>query len=230
MYYAAKDKSATLSHKDIVRFFVLAQLSGYFSESTETRLTRTIKELNGSNGTIREALHDLVSAIKSEAKQEYRGLKIKATDVYGSPAKNPLVLLMYIVMRQQYASDFYDSKVTLDEIGPKETQLHHIFPWDFMMKDKRALKMCESSSYTRGEYRAIVNDIANLTFLRQSTNHSIGKQEPAEYLKEISKDIRKAHFIPDDPALWHPERYVGFIDERSRLIADAINRFLRSLE
>jgi hypothetical protein len=229
VYYAANDKSSSLSHKDIVRFFVFAQLSGFYSESTETRLTRTIKDLNGSNGTIREALRDLVSAMRWEAKQEYPRLKIKPEDVCGSPGKNPLVLLMYILMRQKDASDFLDGKVTLDLISPKETHLHHIFPWDFMMKDKRALKMCEMNGFSRGEYREIVNDIANLTFLRQSTNSSIGKCEPAEYLKDIPADIRRTHFIPDDPAIWHPERYEDFLEARRTLIADGINRFLRSL-
>lgn len=229
VHYAAKEKSATLSQKDIVRFFVFAQLSGYYSQSTETKLTRSIKDLNGSDGTVREALSDLVTSIKWEARQEYPRLKIKAADVNGSPGKNPLVLLMYILMRKQDASDFYDHKITLDQIGPTETQLHHIFPWDFMMKDARAIKMSASNGYTRADYRALVNHIANLTFLRQSTNVSIGKQEPAEYLKDIPVDIRRAHFIPNDPSLWHPEQYEDFLDERRRLIADASNKFLKSL-
>jgi hypothetical protein len=230
VYYAAKDKSATLSHRDIVRFFVFAQLSGYYSQATETRLTRTIKDLNSSNGTIREALRDMVTTMTLEAKQEYPRLKIKPERVCGSPAKNPLVLLMYILMRQSGASDFHDGKITLDKISPKETHLHHIFPWDFMMKDKRALKMRELNEYSPAEYRAIVNDIANLTFLRHSTNGSIGKSEPADYLKDIPADIRKLHFIPDDPALWRPERYEDFLDARRLLIAKEINRLLKSLK
>jgi hypothetical protein len=230
VHYAAKETSATLSQKDIVRFFVYAQLSGYYSQSTETKLTRSIKDLNSSDGTIREALSDLVTSIKWEARQEYPRLKIKARDVYGPPGKNPLVLLMYILMRQQQASDFYDHKITLDQVGPSETQLHHIFPWDFMMKDARAVRMSEKMGYTRGDYRALVNDIANLTFLRQATNVSIGKQEPSEYLKDIPPDVRSAHFIPSDPSLWPPERFEDFLDARQRLIADACNRFLKSLD
>ncbi len=80
------------------------------------------------------------------------------------------------------------------------------------MKDKRALKMCESNRYNRGDYRAIVNDIANLTFLRQSTNSSIGNLEPAVYLRDIPAEIRRAHFNPDDPVIWNPERYEDFLD------------------
>ncbi len=229
VFYAAKEKSLTLSHKDIVRFFIFAQLSGYYGSSTESRLTRTIKDLNGTDGTIREGLRELVTAIKADTRQDYRGLKVRNTDVSGLPAKNPLVLLMYVIMRQQDASDFFDHKIKLDQITPREMHMHHIFPWDFMMKDKRALKMCDHNGYTRSEYREIVNDIANLTFLRQSTNCAVGNQDPGEYLKEIPADTRQAHFIPDDQSLWHPEQFHAFLDARRRLISAAINKFLKSL-
>jgi hypothetical protein len=135
---------------------------------------------------------------------------------------------MYILMRQNGARDFSD-RIALDQITPKDTQLHHIFPWDFMMSDKRALSICSEAEYSRGEYRALVNDIANLTFLRQATNSGVGKREPADYLKEIPEAILKAHFIPLDQELWQPEHYEEFLNARRKLISVAVGRFMKWL-
>ena len=132
-------------------------------------------------------------------------------------------------MRRQGAADVIDDRITLDQISPKEMHIHHIFPWDFMMKDKKALRICEKIGYSRGSYRAIVNDLANLTFLRQSTNSSIGKQDPAEYLAAVPEGTRREHLIPGNQALWAPDRYEDFLDTRRRLISEAINSFLKDL-
>lgn len=228
VYYVVNEKSATLSRKDILRFFVYAQLSGYYSKSTETMLSRSLKIFRYPGVTIREGLSELVKNVKEEARQEYRALKIKPKDVVGSPTKNALVLLMYILMRQQGATDLGDSRINIGEITPKETQLHHIFPFNYMMADKSAQKFKEE--YGLGEFRSMVNDIANRTFISQSINVKISDQEPWDYLPNYTtKAVRRAHFIPEDKELWHANRYVDFLKARRSLLAQAMNKLLKSI-
>jgi hypothetical protein len=109
--------------------------------------------------------------------------------------------------------------------------LHHIFPFNFMMKDKDAIAFADSEAWNPSEFRSWVNDIANLTFIRNSTNSQIGDLPPWQYLEQYTnKESRRAHFIPEDRKLWMPAKFKDFIEARSTLIATAATRLLRSLK
>src|SRR5438093_10283307 len=110
---------------------------------------------------------------------------------------------MYLVTRRRGASDFdlNDPKM-LDQIQ-EPLQLHHIFPYDFMTKDEKAIQYRKRRELSLPDYRLEVNDIANLTFLSSGKNSSIGSQSPWQYLEnETTPDMRRAHFIPEDKDLW----------------------------
>jgi hypothetical protein len=142
-----------------------------------------------------------------------------------------MLLLMYIIMKQRKATDFgLSSRWPLDQIDSSELQIHHIFPFDFMTKDKKAKLYQEKHGLTSQEFRDQINDIANMTFLSQKTNVQIGNVSPAQYLaNETTVEVRKAHFIPEDKVLWNPENFDKFIDRRRKLMADSMNSLLRSL-
>ena len=109
-------------------------------------------------------------------------------------------------------------------------QIHHLFPFNFMMTDKDALEYRERAELNPSEYRSQVNDIANMTFLSRPTNVRITDLPPWQYLpQETSKEMRRAHFIPEDQALWHPSRFGDFLLVRRQMIAKAATRLLRAL-
>jgi hypothetical protein len=56
-------------------------------------------------------------------------------------------------MRKAHATDFGSDPVTLDLIVPDETQLHHIFPFDFMMKDHKAKEYRDKNDLTLSQFR-----------------------------------------------------------------------------
>src|SRR5438034_8087127 len=115
--------------RSVVRFFALSQLSEHYGAAAETTLRRDFRTLTDPSLTPQQGLGELVDSVKSEARQYYRGLRIKPDDVYGVASRNVLVLLMYILMRGRGAADWGTGKrPTLDEIEPRETHLHHIFP------------------------------------------------------------------------------------------------------
>ena len=134
-------------------------------------------------------------------------------------------------MRKRGATDFgVPEGVTLDQISTKDLQLHHIFPYDFMMRDAKAQDYQERMQLTPWEYREEVNDIANITFISQTKNVQIGNISPWQYLEnETTKQMRKAHFIPENRDLWKPETFDKFLDRRRRLMAKAINSLIRGL-
>jgi hypothetical protein len=138
---------------------------------------------------------------------------------------------MYVLMRERGATDWGSQRpVRLNEIDPSMMQLHHIFPFDYMVKNKYMLDRFLDDGYTPADYRAHINDIANLTFLSQTKNGSIGDSPPAQYLAlETTKEMRRAHFIPESKELWKTERFADFLEERSRMIAEAITKLLKRI-
>jgi hypothetical protein len=151
--------------------------------------------------------------------------------VSGVSSKNVLVLLMYILMRQQNATDWGTGKQPgLDEIEPSNIQLHHICPFDYMTKNKAALKQYLDRGLTPSAFRSDINDIANLTFLSQARNSSIRENPPSSYLKsDTTKVVRRAHFIPENETLWKTENFSKFLVERRLLLAQGMTRLLKQL-
>ena len=103
-------------------------------------------------------------------------------------------------------------------MGSTSLQVHHIFPKAYL--------------YEKGYERSNVNAIANFTFQTQETNLWIGKRATEEYFEEVEKNHPGAlasHWIPMDRELWKPERYLDFLAQRRKLIANAANEFLEGL-
>jgi hypothetical protein len=231
VYLLAKVKSAGRLERNAVRFFILAQLSEHYGGSGETTLRRDFRALTDSSQSPKQGLSDLVGGANREARREFRGLKVKPDDVCGLPSKNVLVLLMYILMRQRNATDWGVGKCPgLDEIEPRQVQLHHIFPFDYMSKNKAALQWYLDNGYSASDFRSEVNDIANLTFVSQAKNIEIKENPPSSYLtSETTKEMRWAHFVPENRDLWKTENFPKFLEERRRLLARAMTQLLKRL-
>ncbi len=232
VYYLSKNAGRYIDEKAILRFFFFSQLGNHYSGSTDTVLKKDLQPLSKPKTSIKKALQDLCSDIESETKQEYKGLYVAPHKIMGSPTKNPLILLMYAIMKKSGATDFdLSNKRYLDEIAPDEIHLHHIFPYDFMMKSKEAKAYQLSKGLTASEFRAEVNDIANLTFISKNQNSSIGKESPWQYMPNYTtKDNLKNHFIPTQEKYWRPQKYDKFLKKRRKLLSKAINKFLKSMK
>lgn len=46
---------------------------------------------------------------------------------------------------------------------------------------------------------------------------------------ETTREMRKSHYVPEDPNLWKPENFVDFLEERRKLLAKGMNRLLKSM-
>ena len=88
-----------------------------------------------------------------------------------------------------------------------------------------SIKFKKKGKYEKGQ----INDIANLTILSKDTNRKICNDNPARYLKKISKEILSSHFIPLDEELWKEENYLKFIEKRRELIVEFINNRINQI-
>jgi hypothetical protein len=75
--------------------------------------------------------------------------------------------------------------------------------------------------------RSRADNVANIAFIAEDVNKSIGQSGPEVYLKKIKPGILESQCIPLDSDLWSVERSQDFWQARRVLLAEAFNEFVR---
>jgi hypothetical protein len=77
----------------------------------------------------------------------------------------------------------------------------------------------------------LANALANIVVLGEGDNRRFSYNEPHKYLEKYKIPDHRVHqqLFPNRE-LWTPSNYEKFIDERSQLLADAMNDYVRRLE
>lgn len=203
---------ADASERDrMLYWYVHTALWGRFTGSTETVLAQDYETLETSG------IDGLITAV-----ERARGgnLTIDGQDFEGFGRGSRFYPLLYLLTRVRGARDFGTGlELKHQMLGHLASlQVHHIFPKAYLYK----------AGYTRGQ----VNAVANFCFLTQETNLAIGKRAPEAYLPEVETrhpGALASQWIPTDPDLWKPARYLDFLAARRQLLADAANGFLTEL-
>jgi len=213
--YLSEHGTARLDHKErdkLLYWYVHTSLWGRYAGSTESVLRQDLSLIQGKEGALDRLIENL---------RKNRGdLTIHEQDVSGWSKGARFYPLIYLLTRVCGSKD-WGTGVDLSShmLGKLSTlQVHHIFPKAYL--------------YEKGYERSDVNAIANFTFQTQETNLWIGKRAPEEYFENVEKNHPGAlasHWIPMDKELWKPDRYIDFLTERRKLIANAANEFLESL-
>jgi len=144
-----------------------------------------------------------------------------STEGFGlSKTSKPYFLLVRTLTRRRGARDLGSGiNLSFDHMSPlSQLEAHHIFPRRYLNQ--------------HGLERAQIDQLANLAFITQRANLKIGAKSPAEYLPELearNPGVLESQWIPRDPDLWTVNAYPRFLEERSRLLANAANELLRSL-
>ncbi len=97
-------------------------------------------------------------------------------------------------------------------------EAHHIFP----------RKLLSNNGFEKSN----IDQLANLAFITKGTNLRIGSRSPDEYLPQLEEShpgVLESQWIPQNPHLWTVDKYLEFLEERSDLLADVANEFLRDL-
>jgi hypothetical protein len=116
------------------------------------------------------------------------------------------------------ARDFHSgTRLNAEMVSESKVDAHHLFPAKHLKDSKLEPDQ--------------INVIANFTLIDRATNRRIGKSKPSIYLNEMAGELRSSqlasildsHFLEAEPTstLWRDE-YDGFLEARSRAIADAV--------
>jgi len=202
----------------LLYWFYAAQMWARYSGSMETELQRDIKALGAENAT-----EELISNIVSKVGR----IKVEPKDIKSKGKGSPFFNIAYVAACDSNALDWFNGmKLYTGHMGtPYAIEIHHIFP------TARLYKEGGLDSGNRADI-ARVNEIANLAFLTKEANLKTSDNLPSIYLPRVLEkypSALKAQFVPDDPRLWQIENYDAFLEERRRLIADGINKFMEGL-
>lgn len=205
--------------RQCIHWLYAASLWARYSGQTDQRLDHDVS-LVGQYGSPWSHLVDAII--------EQRGrIEVKGSDLDGRIIQHPLYRMTYIAAKAAGAIDWFNGSPLHAPHGPAYAiHSHHIFPSSRLYGEAGF----DSDNHL---HKKLVNEIANRAFLTGSSNVSLNNAKPADYLPEIESKYPGSlakQFIPTDPALWQLERYEDFLSERRRLIAQAINAQLASLE
>ena len=65
--------------------------------------------------------------------------------------------------------------------------------------------------------------------MTEKANRKISNTSPEEYLAKIDEAKLEKQFVPLDKNLWKIENYEDFLQQRRKIIIEAINAYLKSL-
>ena len=116
-------------------------------------------------------------------------------------------LLLYALLRQSGAEDL----LTGQKLNTRNT-IHHIFP--------RRLK------YSHPEF---IEDIGNITLVNHYTNQKLSGELPVNYLRTVPLKRIVAHYILRYEELWKLEEIGSFINQRRKLLKEAVDRFFKDI-
>ena len=124
---------------------------------------------------------------------------------------------MFLAFRANGARDW----TTKLQISPKHAdradkiEFHHIFPKAYMRNARADLDA------------RLIDDIANLAFIGAKTNKEITHHAPKQYVAWFAEDLFKTQLIEFPDGANDADGYEAFIENRRRMLAEEINKFLR---
>jgi hypothetical protein len=227
VYAIANDKKDKINDGLLIKWLIYSMNGGHYTQQTESVLRKDSYPLTNSLPQIERGFAKLY---RQMIRKDLYSNTFTDADFEGASSKNPAMLSMYIGLCHYSAKDFAGKNaILIENIG--KYQVHHIFPIEFMLSDDIAEKYRKRNGLSRLEFKDQINDVANLTFISLDANQEIKKRPPYDYLVKMAtlKNL-EAHCIPKDPKLWKPENFDKFCAERRRLLAKAMNSYLRSLD
>jgi hypothetical protein len=210
--------SSETEKRRLLYWFYAAQMWARYSGSMETDLQRDIKALSTD-----KIADELVSNIVSKVGR----IKVEPKDLKGKGRASPFFNIAYVAACSLGAIDWFNGmKLYTGNLGAKYAiEIHHIFPTSHLYKEGGL------NNKSRADI-AKANEMANLAFLTKVANLKASNNMPSVYLPKVVEKYPSAlkdQFVPENPQLWEINNYEAFLEERRRLIADGINKFMEFL-
>lgn len=230
LYLTLKDQKAPAAEVErfVRRWFVMSILTGRYSASPESTIDYDIRQIHTQGY---ESFSDIV--FRSELSDAFwdSGLP-QSMDT--SVASSPYFRLFQAAQVMANDKGFLSKDITVRELVEVKSDVHHIFPRDYLKKHGMA----------RGQY----NQIANYAVCQSEINIAIGNKEPEVYfgllLEQCNGGKKKfgniadstglkanlrAHCIPEGVEAMSHEDYSAFLVERRRLMAQKVKGYFERL-
>jgi hypothetical protein len=189
---------------DLIKWVILASFEKRYTGRLETDLLTDIKQIENGNG-----VKGLIENLKM------KDLTLSQFECDYDECHLTLLLLLYNKLKtEDWNLKERPNIKKVSELSPKELQVHHIFPREFL------------------ERRGVVerfDEFSNITIISKSANNEFKFKDPQQYLAElehVDPELLEKHFIPIDKKFWKINSYEEFLKERVKLIAQAIQKQL----
>lgn len=214
--------------RQVRRWFVMSMLTGRYSGSSESAIDFDIRQIDLHGITIYADM--ITSGQLSDGFWETTLPQLMET----SSANSPYFNVYRAAQVKLNDRGFLSRDITVRELIEYKSDVHHIFPADFLKK----------SGMTRGQY----NQIANYVIAQSEINIQIGNKEPAVYFQQVidqtcggthrygnitTREELHANFamncIPDGMERMTLADYPAFLTARRKLMANRIKTYFERL-
>lgn len=210
------------------RWFVMSILTGRYTGSPETAFEYDIRQIHAQG--IAAYANNVIRGELSEAFWEASLPQAMNTSV----ASSPYFRLFQAAQVKLNDRGFLSRDITVRELIEVKSDVHHIFPRDYLKKHGLA----------RGQY----NQIANYVVTQSEINIAIGNREPKVFFADLHEQCHggkrrygnitdpdelhanlQAHAIPDGMEQMTVADYPAFLEERRMLMARKIRDYFEVL-
>jgi len=192
-----------------------------FSSSVDQKLEDDLSRINPSYTPEVDPIDDLLVNLKEEQGDP----EVTKSNLNSRGIGHPLYDMTNYIIRAKGGFDWSTGINLSQPYGKKySVECHHIFPQSVL----------EGNGYekTNLHHYNLIHEIANRVPLTKKSNMEIFNKEPSEYfavLEEKYPGNLERFFIPMNEKLWEADNYEHFLEERRKLIADGINKFMKTL-
>lgn len=192
-----------------------------FSSSVDQKLEDDLSRIHPSYTPEVDPIDDLIVNLQEEQGDP----EVTKSNLNSRGIGHPLYDMTNYIIRAKDGFD-WSTGINLSKPYGKKYSIgcHHIFPQSVL----------EGNGYekTNLHHYNLIHEIANRVPLTKKSNMEIFNKEPSEYfavLEEKYPGNLERFFIPMNEKLWKADNYEHFLEERRKLIADGINKFMKTL-
>jgi len=206
-------KLTQIEIKKIIKWFYYSQIRQRYVSQLGQKLDKDLNIVFNSESPFDE----LLGIINAE-----RPLEISKDEFEGKDVRHPLFSMMKWYFKSLNAVCLGTGLALRKNMGKKyELEDDHIFAYSIL----------KTKGYNRNNRKkyALAQELTNRAVLTMSENRTKFTKEADKYLSEVKNKFPaalKLQCIPENEILWKIENYEHFLDERRKILAQAINNYL----
>jgi len=199
--YCASTSSRERDARGIAGWLAMAALLHRYSKASETALDQDLRACRSD---------DPIGKLLSNVRSDEGNFGASPSDFKGALNDKGALFGVYVACRHKGLHDLFSgSKISYQ----KNVERHHILPRAQFEERKRPT----------------ADTVANIAFITDEVNRSVGAASPDVYLGKIKQKILESQCIPLDKTLWQIDSAEEFWKYRRELLAEAFNDYLREV-